>query len=319
MYVIIGYGYSFSQHAGRRNEKSTLLELWVGLQVRILVVGLSILICLAKKSGNHNNATTHMRQLNAVAMALIVLCSVVPAAVSLNVAGHQSSKSATCTVSTCTRGDFFARIARATAIIVPATDMLGVDKAIAAGGSSVSADDEIQILHDGSEALGSLLANWERATVDCTYADVPRDLLEAKNKELLLEKAKTSALFDKSASVVSCRKNPRIVRDYLGATGKGPLVNADKRFLKRAVAGRVDPDDLDMYYDSVEAFSQAISKASSLSYMAGMSDLDSINTFAKGDEGASGDSASLEQARKAIIEAKDAMDKALNVLTTADS
>ena len=200
--------------------------------------------------------------------------------------------------------------------VVPATFAIGQHDATAAP-PSMSVDDEIQMLRDGSEALGSLLDNWEKATVDCTYADVPRDLLEAKNKELLLEKAKISALFDKSASVVSCRKNPRIVREYLGATGKGPLVGAGKRFLKRSVADKVDPDSLDEYYAMVEIFEQEMAKASAASYTAGMSDLDSINTFAKGEEGATGDSASLEQARRAITEAKAAMDKAIRILTTA--
>mmetsp|Transcript_14046 Transcript_14046/g.30508 ORF Transcript_14046/g.30508 Transcript_14046/m.30508 type:complete len:266 (+) Transcript_14046:388-1185(+) len=223
-------------------------------------------------------------------------------------------------VSSCqSRGDFLSRMGKAMAIIIPSSNLLlGADEAEAVASSS--ADDEIQLLRDGSDALGSLLTNWDRATVDCTYADVPRELLETKNKELLLEKAKTSALFDKSASVVSCRKNVRIVRDYIGSTGKGPLINADKRFLKRVVADRVDPDMLDDYYSNVEAFSQAIARAATLSYTAGMSDMDSINTFAKGDEAALGDSASLEQARKAIVEAKDAMDKAIEILmSTADS
>jgi len=201
--------------------------------------------------------------------------------------------------------------------VVPATFAIGQDaKAAPSKAPGMSVDDEIQMLKDGSETLGSLLDNWERATVDCTYADVPRDLLETKNKELLLEKAKISALFDKSASVVSCRKNPRIVREYIGATGKGPLVGSGKRFLKRAVADRVDPDLLDDYYYQVELFEQEMAKASASSYTAGMSDLDSINTFAKGEEGATGDSASLEQARKAIMEAKAAMDKAITILTT---
>ena len=199
--------------------------------------------------------------------------------------------------------------------VVPATFAIG--QHATAAPPSMSVDDEIQMLRDGSEALGSLLDNWEKATVDCTYADVPRDLLEAKNKELLLEKAKISALFDKSASVVSCRKNPRIVREYLGATGKGPLVGAGKRFLKRSVADKVDPDSLDEYYSMVELFEQEMAKASAASYTAGMSDLDSINTFSKGEEGATGDSASLEQARRAITEAKAAMDKAISILTTA--
>jgi len=214
------------------------------------------------------------------------------------------------------RRDDFLKSLKGLVAVVPATFAIGQHDATAAAPPSMSVDDEIQMLRDGSEALGSLLDNWEKATVDCTYADVPRDLLEAKNKELLLEKAKISALFDKSASVVSCRKNPRIVREYLGATGKGPLVGAGKRFLKRSVADKVDPDSLDEYYSMVELFEQEMAKASAASYTAGMSDLDSINTFQKGEEGATGDSASLEQARRAITEAKVAMDKAISILTT---
>ena len=49
-------------------------------------------------------------------------------------------------------------------------------------------DADVSLIREATEALDSLLDNWEKATVDCTYADVPRDLLEAKNKEKLLEK-----------------------------------------------------------------------------------------------------------------------------------
>lgn len=83
-------------------------------------------------------------------------------------------------------------------------------------------------IQDSIDALQSLVDNWPTAVVDCTYADVPRELLETKNKAELLEKAKTSALFDKSAAVVSCKTSNRIVRDYLGSTGKGPLVALDR-------------------------------------------------------------------------------------------
>ena len=94
--------------------------------------------------------------------------------------------------------------------------------------------------------MTNLLNNWAKATIDCTYADVPRELLSQKNKEELLEKAKTSALFDKSASVVSCKRSNKIVRDYIGVTGKGPLVNIDKLILKRdLVEYYVNGDKLD--------------------------------------------------------------------------
>lgn len=108
--------------------------------------------------------------------------------------------------------------------------------------AATNARDSIQ---QAQTTLTTLLDNWQRATVDCTFADVPRDLLERKNKELLLEKAKTSALFDKSASVETCKTTNRIVRDYLGVTGKGPLVGMEKQ-LKMAM-DYVDADRLEDY------------------------------------------------------------------------
>ena len=110
----------------------------------------------------------------------------------------------------------------------------------AATSTAAAADDDVYVLSEANKALSSLLENWDKATIDCTYADVPRELLETKNKEKLLEKAATSALFDKSASVVSCKKTNRIVRDYIGATGKGPLVGAEKRMLKSIVTEKID-------------------------------------------------------------------------------
>ena len=100
-------------------------------------------------------------------------------------------------------------------------------------------------LLEAQNTLSILLENWIRATVDCTYADVPRELLEAKNKDLLLEKASTFALFDKSVSVETCKTTNRIVRDYLGVTGKGPLVGIDKKI--RQGLEFIDPDDLEDY------------------------------------------------------------------------
>lgn len=141
---------------------------------------------------------------------------------------------------------------------------------------------DVDILREAIEALSSLLDNWTKATVDCTYADVPRELLEAKNKEKLLEKASEFALFDKSTSVVSCKRTNRIVRDYIGATGKGPLVGAEKRLLRENVVDLVDPDKLDEYFSSVESFSQTMSRATSLAFMAGHNDFDSMNNFAEG-------------------------------------
>jgi hypothetical protein len=84
----------------------------------------------------------------------------------------------------------------------------------------------LENLVEAQETLDTLLTNYKRATVDCTFADVPRELLETKNKELLLEKAATNALFDKSASIETCKTTNRVVRNYLGVTGKG-MCNVD--------------------------------------------------------------------------------------------
>ncbi len=209
-----------------------------------------------------------------------------------------------------------------------------------------TADDDVYILSEGNKALSSLLENWDKATIDCTYADVPRELLETKNKEKLLEKAATSALFDKSASVVSCKKTNRIVRDYIGATGKGPLVGAEKRMLKRIVTEKIDPDNLENYYNGmflflffniqnksiignliinyvivtmrfleVDSFSLALSRATSLSYTAGVADFDSVNNFAKDSENnKSGGDSNLDQTKVAIREANESLKKIVMIL-----
>ncbi|KAL3806427.1 hypothetical protein ACHAXA_009625 [Cyclostephanos tholiformis] len=174
-------------------------------------------------------------------------------------------------------------------------------------------DSDVPILKEATEALSSLLENWQKATIDCTFADVPRELLETKNKDKLLAKASEFALFDKSTSVVTCKRTNRIVRDYIGVTGKGPLVGAEKRLLRKTVVERVDPESLDEYFSAVEIFSQSLSRATTLSYTAGTADFDSMNNFAKGDENISNGS-NLEQARQAIEEATFALKKAVALL-----
>jgi hypothetical protein len=105
------------------------------------------------------------------------------------------------------------------AIILSVTTILSPQEAVAEV-TVKTISNPMDTLIEARETLDTLLKNYKRATVDCTYADVPRDLLESKNKELLLEKASTFALFDKSVSVESCKTTNRIVRDYLGVTGK---------------------------------------------------------------------------------------------------
>jgi hypothetical protein len=176
-----------------------------------------------------------------------------------------------------------------------------------------STQEDIAIIREAASTLSILLDNWERATVECNFADVPRELLEQKNKELLLEKASTFALFDKSTSVVSCKKSNRLVRDYIGVTGKGPLVNIEKRMLRRGLVDMLDPDDLEEYYSMVENFQQSIARAAAASYTAGIADLDSVNNFEKGSQSFN-DESNLDQARRDIEDARKSMDGILNMI-----
>ena len=81
------------------------------------------------------------------------------------------------------------------ALVSAAAAFVPLQPAFAA--SPISATDAAETLIASRAALAALLANWEKATIDCSVADVSRELLEQKNKEELLEKAKTFALFDK--------------------------------------------------------------------------------------------------------------------------
>ena len=181
--------------------------------------------------------------------------------------------------------------------------------------AATQADDPIGAIRDAKNTLQTLLDNWARAIIDCTYADVPRELLEAKNKEKLLEKASTFALFDKSVSVVSCKTSNRIVRDYLGRSGKGPLVGLDK-VVKKSLSFVEDSDDLDAFVQASEALQQALSKADSLSYAAGIADFSAINNFDKADEQMIlASNSNLEQARIAIQDAVDNLNRILSILS----
>jgi hypothetical protein len=179
-----------------------------------------------------------------------------------------------------------------------------------------ASEDPVPSIREATETLQTLLDNWNKAVIDCTYADVPRELLETKNKELLLEKASTFALFDKSVSVVSCKTSNRIVRDYLGKSGIGPLVGLDKK-IRRGLDLVEDPDDLDVYVQASEAIQQALSNADSLSYTAGVADFSAVNNFDKKDVSTIlASNSKLGQAREAIQDAVDNLNRILTILST---
>jgi hypothetical protein len=172
----------------------------------------------------------------------------------------------------------------------------------------------VAAIQDATQTLQTLLDNWENAVIDCTFADVPRELLESKNKEQLLEKAKVSALFDKSASIVTCKTTNRRVRNYIGATGKGPVVGLEKN-LRKGLDLVVDPDNLDVYVVGIEDVQESLSKATSLSYMSGVADFNSVNNFKQEDkERVMSSDSNLNQARGAIQKTVNGLNEILALL-----
>ena len=73
------------------------------------------------------------------------------------------------------------------------------------------------------------------------------------------------------------------------------------------------------YLIEFENFSQALSRASSLSYAAGIADFDSVNNFAKEDVDNTNANSNLEQSREAISQAKGHLDKIVAMLQKTTS
>ena len=159
-----------------------------------------------------------------------------------------------------------------------------------------SPEEAVATLESARTTLAFLLTNWEKTVIDCSTADVSRDLLETQNKEQLLEKAKTFALFDKDAAVLSCKESNSKVRTFItrlkrldGQFSGAKLVVIDKVRIFRLplplhtsanttlpTAGSPQEGDIERYFDLVDRYNNALSAANSASYTASM-DFSSLN------------------------------------------
>lgn len=201
----------------------------------------------------------------------------------------------------------------ATFTAVATDSFLLPDPSLAAPAAAVDGDDIVAPIRAATKTLETLLDNWEKAVVDCNYADVPRELLDVKNKEELLEKASTFALFDKSVAVVTCKTSNKNIRDYLGRTGIGPVVGLDK-MLRKALDIIDDPDDLDTFVQATESIQQALSRADSYSYTAG-GDYSALNNFERKDQAKILDSnTNLKQVQQSIQLAVENLNLVLGIL-----
>lgn len=113
-------------------------------------------------------------------------------------------------------------------------------------------------LKQGLQQLDYLLANWEEKTTYCNFGELQRELLYVENKAKLVKIAGGTGLldYDKSKTMnVRCRKDPDMVRAYIGLKPENPtLANADKLMRRVDVADLVD--DLEKYDEAVEKYSQ---------------------------------------------------------------
>ena len=168
-------------------------------------------------------------------------------------------------------------------------------------------------LSSGLERLEVLLAQWKDVTIDCQYADVPRELLETKNKEKLLKQATQNALFDKSASINVCRSTDRAVRQALGTTATGPLSRLDKYLMTPDFLDSIPEDRLDDAVALSERLQKALSGADAAAFMSETGDYSARTPFK---EGEAPTAPNLDAAKDMVSEARDLL-RSLIALTGA--
>ena len=167
----------------------------------------------------------------------------------------------------------------------------------------------------GKRTIEQLLDNWTDLTVSCLYADVPRDLLEQKNKEQLLVQASTFALFDKSASVTSCKESNSKVRQYLGIYKESgsALVGIEKKF-KRLKEEFVSDDDEERWFDLVDEFNVRLSKISTLTYQSTILSQTTVGYDVNGDSKIDGEFTSNQDLNSAKVETQASLTTLMQII-----
>eukprot|EP00607_Mallomonas_marina_P010197 CAMPEP_0182422894 /NCGR_PEP_ID=MMETSP1167-20130531/8731_1 /TAXON_ID=2988 /ORGANISM="Mallomonas Sp, Strain CCMP3275" /LENGTH=119 /DNA_ID=CAMNT_0024601365 /DNA_START=417 /DNA_END=776 /DNA_ORIENTATION=+ len=115
---------------------------------------------------------------------------------------------------------------------------------------------------------------------------------------------------------VMCKRDPQVVRAFLGLTDENPnLNNAYDLLQKTSTLERVDPDRIDEYVENVDKFAQAISSVDSLSYNA-RSDYSSTETFAKGQQDVlqSKNTDYLSQTKRSVIDVRNTLAVIVDIL-----
>lgn len=170
---------------------------------------------------------------------------------------------------------------------------------------------DINRLVRGLKEIDYLLDHWDEKTTYCNFGEFQRDLLKTENKEKLFKAAAETGLldYDKSATMnIVCRKDPQVVRAFLGLTDDNTVLNkADKLMKSPAALEIVPPDHFEDYIEAVDSFSQAVATADSLAYQA-RTDFSSTETNTRKkileDENGQG---YLAQSKKSVIKARNSL------------
>ena len=180
---------------------------------------------------------------------------------------------------------------------------------------------DLQRLKRGLAEINYLLSNWDEKTTYCNFGQFKNELLTAENKALLLEAAKEPVLlYDKSATMrVMCKKDPEVVRAFLGLTKENLVLSqADALMKKASTVDLVDPDAIDEYFEAVDSYLQASSAADSLAYQS-RTEYASTENFPKEDLIANsqtlmGKETYLSQSKAQVVLVRDALDKIVKAL-----
>ena len=190
--------------------------------------------------------------------------------------------------------------------------------------SETFGEQDLSRLKKGEQQVDFLLSNWKKKTVYCNFGEFKYELLDSGNKEQLMKEAAAGGIldYDKSATmIVKCRRDPSMVRSYVGLMDENPtLQNAAKVMGSNVALDRVQDDDIELYMQAVDSFSKALAEVDLLTYSArtdyGSTEtqtLETINKAVDDQEAGIGKKDYIAQSRDSLVK----LDKALKTINKA--
>ena len=176
--------------------------------------------------------------------------------------------------------------------------------------------DDVNRLKRGLQEINFLLDNFEAKTTYCNFGEFKMELMDARNKEGLIDAARDSGLLDKTKTMnVMCKRDPEVVRAFLGLTSENKLLEKSERLMKSPkVVDLVDADYVDEYFEAVDIFTTELAAADALAYNA-RQDNDSQNTFKLGASTSLGTgSRYLDQSKESVTRLRDELEKIVGYL-----